>query len=66
MGCMSAGQAVGDASSRFEKLLPFFRKLCLLTPPNFEKRNTPNSTVLFDATTFEKSGASCKYRGVIG
>lgn len=48
--------AVGDESYRFEKLLPFFKKSCHLTPPDLEKRNTPNSTVLFDATAFEPPG----------
>lgn len=41
---------VGDQSYTFPNILPFFKKSCHLTPPNLEKRNTPNSTVRFDPT----------------
>lgn len=41
---------VGDQSYTFPNLLPFFKKSSHLTPPNLEKRNTPNATVMFDHT----------------
>ncbi|TVY83449.1 Dehydrogenase patE [Lachnellula suecica] len=41
---------VGDQSYTFSNLLPYFKKSCHLTPPNLEKRNTPNTTVIFDPT----------------
>ena len=47
---------VGDESYTFTNILPFFKKSCHLTPPNFSKRNTSNATVNFDTTAFNKTG----------
>ena len=47
---------VGDQSYTFPSLLPYFKKSCHLTPPNFAKRGTPNATVEFDTTAFDKNG----------
>ena len=47
---------VGDQSYTFANLLPFFQKSCHFTAPNTSKRNTPNSTVDFDAAAFTENG----------
>ncbi len=47
---------VGDQSYTFTSLLPYFKKSCHFTPPNLSKRGTPNATVEFDATAFDKNG----------
>ena len=47
---------VGDQSYTFTNLLPYFKKSCQFTPPNTAKRDTPNATVEFDATAFDKTG----------
>lgn len=41
---------VGDQSYTFPNILPYFKRSTHLTPPNLEKRNTPNATVIFDPT----------------
>ena len=47
---------VGDESYTFANLLPFFKKSCQFTPPNFAKRATPNATVDFEASAFSPNG----------
>lgn len=47
---------VGDQSYTFTNLLPYFKKSCQLTAPNASKRDTPNATVEFDTTAFDKNG----------
>ena len=47
---------VGDKSYTFSNILPYFKKSCHLSPPNFSKRHTPNATVNFDTTAFNKTG----------
>ncbi|KAJ4359430.1 hypothetical protein N0V95_002177 [Ascochyta clinopodiicola] len=43
---------VGDQSYAFNRLLPYFQRSSTLTPPNLQKRNAPNATVVFDAAAF--------------
>lgn len=43
---------VGDQTFRFTRLLPYFKRTATLTPPNLGKRDSPNATVLYDATAF--------------
>ncbi|KAL6160585.1 hypothetical protein ACJQWK_02266 [Exserohilum turcicum] len=47
--------AVGDQSYTFDRLLPYFKRSSTLTPPNLDKRNAPNATVLYDASAFDNS-----------
>lgn len=44
---------VADQSYTFDRLLPYFKRTAALTPPNLEKRNAPNATVLYDAGAFD-------------
>ncbi|KAF2177983.1 GMC oxidoreductase [Zopfia rhizophila CBS 207.26] len=46
---------VGDQSYTFDKILPYFKRSCTLTPPNLQKRNAPNATVLYDPSAFDNS-----------
>jgi choline dehydrogenase len=46
---------VGDQSYTFENLLPFFKKSCHFTPPNVEKRNTPDAVPIYDPSVFDNS-----------
>lgn len=46
---------VGDQSYAFDKILPYFKRSCTLTPPDLEKRNSPNATVLYDPSVFDNS-----------
>lgn len=39
---------VGDQSYTFERILPFFKRTCTLTPPDPQRRNVQNLTVNFD------------------
>jgi len=39
---------VGDQSYTFDRILPFFKRTCTLTPPDPLRRNVPNTTVNFD------------------
>ena len=39
---------VGDQSYTFDRILPYFKRSCTLTPPNLQKRNAPNATVLYN------------------
>ncbi|ESZ96436.1 hypothetical protein SBOR_3168 [Sclerotinia borealis F-4128] len=48
-------ELVGDESFTFENLLPYYKKSCHLTPPNFEKRNSTSATVVYDPTVFDDS-----------
>jgi len=46
---------VGDQSYTFENLLPYFEKSCHFTPPNLEKRNTPDAVPTYDPSVFDNS-----------
>ncbi|KAL8782689.1 MAG: hypothetical protein Q9213_005168 [Squamulea squamosa] len=45
-----------DKSYTFPNLLPYFRKSCRFTAPNYTKRQTPNATVKFDSSAFSAAG----------
>lgn len=45
-----------DRSYTFQNLLPYFRKSCNFTAPNYTKRQTPNATVKFDSSAFSAAG----------
>lgn len=51
---------VGDSSYTFSNLLPFFKKSCNFTPPNYSKRSQSGSadigTVSYDPSVFSSSG----------
>jgi choline dehydrogenase len=49
-----------DESYTFENLLPYFEKSCNFTPPNDEKRKTPNATVKYDRSVFSDTGGPLK------
>lgn len=44
----------GDQSYTFDNLLPYFKKSCHLTAPDYTKRNT-NATVVYNAAAFDNS-----------
>lgn len=44
----------GDQSYTFDNLLPYFKKSCNLTAPDYSKRNT-NATVTYNAAAFDDS-----------
>lgn len=46
---------VGDQSYTWPNVLPYFKKSTHLTPPNLQKRNVQNATVLYDPTAFDNS-----------
>jgi len=46
---------VGDQSYAFPNLLQYFIKSAHLTPPDLQKRNTPNATVLYDPSAFNNN-----------
>lgn len=46
---------VGDSSYTLPNLLRYFIKSSHLTPPNYQKRNTPNATVLYDTSAFNNA-----------
>jgi len=46
---------VRDQSYTWPNLLQFFKKSTHFTPPNLQKRNVKNATVLYDATVFDNS-----------
>jgi choline dehydrogenase len=46
---------VGDQSYSFDNILRFFKISCTVTPPNLEKRNAPNATVLYDPKGFDNT-----------
>ena len=39
---------VGDQSYTFDRILPFFKRTCTLTPPDPQRRNVQNLTINFD------------------
>jgi len=43
---------VGDETYLWEKVLPFFKRSCNLTPPNYSKRNEPDVQPAYDADVF--------------
>jgi len=45
----------GDQSYTWPNVLPYFKKSTTLTPPDFQKRNVQNATVLWDPTVFDNS-----------
>ncbi|KAH8773785.1 GMC oxidoreductase-like protein [Diaporthe sp. PMI_573] len=47
---------VGDDSFRWESMLQYFKRSVDLTPPNEEKRNNTNATVLFDPSDYDEAG----------
>lgn len=47
---------VGDDSFRWESMLQYFKRSVDLTPPNEEKRNNTNATVLFDPSDYDAEG----------
>lgn len=47
---------VGDDSFRWESMLQYFKRSVDLTPPNEEKRNNTNATVLFDPSDYDGEG----------
>ncbi|KAK0635965.1 hypothetical protein B0T17DRAFT_481296 [Bombardia bombarda] len=49
-------EAVGDNSFTLNNFLPYYKKSCTLTPPNWKKRNTPNATFQYDASAFSSKG----------
>lgn len=46
----------GDEDWAFDNLLKYFKKSVHLTPPNVEKRNSTNATVVYDESVFDPSG----------
>ncbi|OCL11721.1 GMC oxidoreductase [Glonium stellatum] len=46
---------VGDQSYTFPNLLQYFIKSAHLTPPNYQKRNTTNATVVYDPSAFNNA-----------
>lgn len=49
-------EIVGDDSFRWESMLQYFKRSVDLTPPNEEKRNNTNATVLFDPNDYDEAG----------
>lgn len=47
---------VGDDSFRWESMLEYFKRSVDLTPPDQEKRNNTNATVLFDPNDYDEEG----------
>lgn len=47
---------VGDDSFRWESMLEYFKRSVDLTPPDEEKRNNTNATVLFDPEDYDEDG----------
>ncbi|KAK0701903.1 hypothetical protein B0T26DRAFT_795721 [Lasiosphaeria miniovina] len=47
--------AVGDDRYKWDNFLPYFKKSCTLSPPNWQKRNNPNATFEYDKSAFETS-----------
>lgn len=47
---------VGDDSFRWESMLQYFKRSVDLTPPDDEKRNNTNATVLFDPSDYDEEG----------
>lgn len=51
---------VGDDSFRWESMLEYFKRSVDLTPPDEEKRNNTNATVLFDPKDYDEDGGPLK------
>lgn len=49
---------VGDDSFRWDNMLQYFKRSVELTPPNEEKRNNTNATVVFDPNDYDEAGGS--------
>lgn len=49
-------ETVDDESFRWEKMLPYFKRSVSLTPPNEEKRDNTNATVVFDPADYSEDG----------
>lgn len=47
---------VGDDSFRWDSMLQYFKRSVDLTPPDEEKRNNTNATVLFDPNDYDDEG----------
>lgn len=47
-------ETVGDDTYKWDKFLPYFKKSCTLSPPNWQKRNNSNATFDYDKSAFEK------------
>lgn len=47
---------VGDDSFRWDSMLQYFKRSVDLTPPNEEKRNNTNATVIFDPSDYDDEG----------
>ncbi|KAI8266013.1 Dehydrogenase patE [Colletotrichum sp. SAR11_239] len=49
-------ETVGDDSFKWENMLKYFKRSVHLTPPNEEKRQNTNATVVFDASAYSGDG----------
>ncbi|KAK3385186.1 hypothetical protein B0H63DRAFT_414270 [Podospora didyma] len=49
-------EVVGDNSYMWDSFLPYYKKSCQLTPPDWKKRDTPNATFTYDASAFSSRG----------
>jgi choline dehydrogenase len=47
-------EVAGDHTYKWDNFLPYFKKSCTLTPPNWEKRSTPNATFKYDPSAFSR------------
>lgn len=47
---------VSDESYKWESMLQYFKRSVDLTPPNEDKRNNTNATVLFDPSDYDEEG----------
>lgn len=57
--------AVGDDSFLHENVLPYFMKSTRHTPPNEEKRDTPNATVPFDESVYGGGPVEVSYSNYV-
>ncbi|KAF6829452.1 GMC oxidoreductase [Colletotrichum musicola] len=49
-------ETVGDESFRWESMLPYFKRSVRLTPPDEEKRDNTNATVIFNPSDYDEAG----------
>ncbi|KAF6813053.1 choline dehydrogenase [Colletotrichum plurivorum] len=49
-------ETVGDESFQWENMLPYFKRSVSLTPPDEEKRDNTNATVVFDPADYDETG----------
>ncbi|KAK4152008.1 dehydrogenase pate [Chaetomidium leptoderma] len=47
-------EIAGDDTYKWDNSLPYFKRSCTLTPPNWEKRDTPNATFKYDPSAFSR------------